>query len=384
MKQRRSGIMMILALACVALMLSVSVVLTNEDSSAAYSRSYTYNESGGSSFSHTEDMPYRSSGGINRVESSNNVPSWVSISISNGRVTVSGTAPEYAGTYNFSCRVRYNGSTSTEYCDVSYTVNVSAAQKTIYFNGNGGTASTPSTTVGIGSYITLPSASLTNYNFNGWYTASAGGSRVGGAGDSYYVSGTTTLYAQWTVIQKTVTFNGNGGSPGQASSTVNIGTAISLPGATWANHTFLGWYTATSGGTYLGGAGASYTVNSDTTIYAQWKNNTLTVGAVSTQYAVVGQSVSFSVSAASDPSGASVTYYANNAASADVSGGSGGTMHVTVSGDTVTCTSNTVGTYSFTLKASASNYPDSTTTVTVQFAPVLQFTNAPAAGALNS
>ena len=59
-------------------------------------------------------------------------------------------------------------------------------------------------------------------------------------------------------------------------------------------------------------------------------------------------------------------------------------MHVTVSGDTVTCTSNTVGTYSFTLKASASNYPDCTTTVTVQFAPVLQFTNAPAAGALNS
>lgn len=34
--------------------------------------------------------------------------------------------------------------------------------------------------------------------FNGWYTASSGGTKVGGANSSYTPSSDTTLYAQWT------------------------------------------------------------------------------------------------------------------------------------------------------------------------------------------
>ncbi len=45
--------------------------------------------------------------------------------------------------------------------------------------------------------VTLPNATRTNYIFNGWYTATSGGGKVGNAGASYTPSASTTLYAQW-------------------------------------------------------------------------------------------------------------------------------------------------------------------------------------------
>ena len=67
---------------------------------------------------------------------------------------------------------------------------------TITFNANGGSCSTTSKTVNIGSAIgTLPSASRSYYTFNGWYTAATGGSKV--SASSTFTS-STTLYAQWT------------------------------------------------------------------------------------------------------------------------------------------------------------------------------------------
>jgi len=69
----------------------------------------------------------------------------------------------------------------------------------ITFNGNGGTASSSSVDADSGTFTSLPSATRSGYNFNGWYTAASGGTLAGPAGDPYYVSATTTLYAQWSV-----------------------------------------------------------------------------------------------------------------------------------------------------------------------------------------
>ena len=45
--------------------------------------------------------------------------------------------------------------------------------------------------------VTLPTPTRSDYVLNGWYTTDTGGTKVGNAGDSYSVTSSTTLYAQW-------------------------------------------------------------------------------------------------------------------------------------------------------------------------------------------
>ena len=145
----------------------------------------------------------------------------------------------------------------------------------------------------VGDAITLPTPTKTGATFNGWYTQLSGGSRVGGAGESYTPSSTTTLFAQWKDVQYKLTVNPNSGTWNGSSSsqtlngTYNSTKTISNPTApngytvtlndngTTSNivqtKTFSGWTNAGSGSisgtTYTYGAGdgtitANYTANS--------------------------------------------------------------------------------------------------------------------------
>lgn len=72
------------------------------------------------------------------------------------------------------------------------------ANTTVKFNANGGSTSTTSKTVTYGNtYGTLPTPTKSGYNFNGWYTASSGGSKVTSS-TSVTATSDHTLYAQWT------------------------------------------------------------------------------------------------------------------------------------------------------------------------------------------
>lgn len=104
------------------------------------------------------------------------------------------------------------------------------------------------------------------WTFNGWYDNKSGGNLIGKAGTNYTLSENKTLYAQWTDVpvtlpnlskKFTVQFDTNGGS---ACNPVT------------ANVKFNGWYTAASGGDYVGTGGNKYTVNSNHTLYAHWSN----------------------------------------------------------------------------------------------------------------
>ena len=66
-----------------------------------------------------------------------------------------------------------------------------------------------------------------------------------------------------------VSFNANGGSCSTSSRSYTVGgTYGSLPSATWSDHTFEGWYTASSGGERIY---AATTVSASvTTLYAHW------------------------------------------------------------------------------------------------------------------
>lgn len=144
----------------------------------------------------------------------------------------------------------------------------------VTFNGNGGTSGTNSDTYDHVTPITLPAATWAGHQFNGWYTASSGGTEVGDTGASYAPTEPTTLYAQWTAY--TVSFDGNGATNPSALSAGSNGS-VTLPTPTRTGYTFNGWYTEASGGTKIGNGGASYTPTADITLHAQWTQLKFTV-----------------------------------------------------------------------------------------------------------
>ena len=84
-----------------------------------------------------------------------------------------------------------------------------------------------------------------------------------------------------TTIKYTVTFDANGGNCGQAVGyATSAAAAVTLPTPIRSGYMFLGWFTAASGGTPVGGAGDSYIPSADITLYAQWgKPSTVTYNA---------------------------------------------------------------------------------------------------------
>ena len=150
----------------------------------------------------------------------------------------------------------------------------SAISSTVTFNGNGGNSTSPSKTVTYGSTYgnggSWPTATRTGYTFLGWYTASSGGSRIEST-TTVNITSNQTLYAQWSAISLTVTFDGNGGS--SSSKTVTYGSTYgTLPTSTRDYYTFTGWYTAATGGTKIDST-SQVVITSNQRLYAQWSEN---------------------------------------------------------------------------------------------------------------
>ncbi len=135
----------------------------------------------------------------------------------------------------------------------------------------------------------LPTPTRTGYTFNGWYTAASGGNKIT---SSSAISANTTIYAQWTQIKYTVSFNANGGSGAPGNQTKIYGTDLTLSSSKptksykvtynanggsvsssskTVSATFNNWK-ATDGKIYK--PGDKYTANSATTLTAQWTNPT--------------------------------------------------------------------------------------------------------------
>ena len=152
---------------------------------------------------------------------------------------------------------------------------------TVTWNANGGTVSPASTTKTHGSTLgTLPtptraSTAEYSYTFAGWFTAASDGTQIS---STTTVTGNVTYYAHWTATKRsyTATFNGNGGgTPSPSTITKEYNVALgTLPTCTRTGYTFLGWYTASSGGTKIS---TTTVVTKDITYYAQWSINSYTL-----------------------------------------------------------------------------------------------------------
>ena len=330
------------------------------------------------------------------------VPSGTSISTSGSTLTIGSntiTATANSG-YSFSS---WSNASGTVTANRTITANFSQNSYTcyLYYDANGGSGA-PSTQSYTGTStsnhsFTVSSTTPTKsgYTFLGWSTSpsATSASYSGGSSISVGYNSSKTLYAVWqqnTTYYSKLFYDANGGSGAPSTQSVS-GSYSSNPGSyshtisstvpTRSGYTFLGWSTNSSATSpsYNGGnsISVSYSTSSSsgTTLYAVWQQNYITVGSVAQQYAVAGSSVTFTASATSSPSGASVSFAKSNISSG---------LTVTISGSSVTCSSSSVGTYTFTLTGSASGYASGSTTVTVTFVPQLQFSNTPSAGQLAS
>jgi uncharacterized repeat protein (TIGR02543 family) len=153
--------------------------------------------------------------------------------------------------YTVSIRAYNYGGVTGNNNNIGSTTFTTTAQYTVTWNANGGSVTPSSSTVYNGSSVTAPTPTLSRYTFNGWYTAPSGGTLVISAGGTYYPSATITLYAQWTLIQYTISFSSNayygtnvfiGSTTVQGSTTGPVGTVVTFgtPGAI-SGYTFLGW-----------------------------------------------------------------------------------------------------------------------------------------------
>ena len=171
----------------------------------------------------------------------------------------------------------FNGATYvTQISNVVFTAQWQGKVFTVSYDFNGGAGNVGgnySHTFGSPAYL-LPTTglALTDYNFGGWSTSPGGAS----VGSTFAPSSDISLYAIWNIAIYRLTFDGQSGITESATAKVTIGQSILLPSATRSNYTLQGWSPQQSGGSVTA-AGASFTPNSDATLYAQWALQEFTV-----------------------------------------------------------------------------------------------------------
>ena len=163
---------------------------------------------------------------------------------------------------------------------------------TVTFDKNNGTGTMADQTFtyGVKQALTKNAFARTGYTFAGWNT------QANGKGTTYTDQqevtslsatdgATIRLYAQWTAISYTVTYDGNGstaGSTASSSHTYDTAKALTANGFTKTGYTFKGWNTKAdgSGTSYADKASVknlSSTNGATVTLYAQWTANKYTV-----------------------------------------------------------------------------------------------------------
>lgn len=156
-------------------------------------------------------------------------------------------------------------------------VTVTVPAKTSYtvtYNANGGSGAPSAQTKWHGTALTLSTTkpTRTGYTFAGWATSTSG-SVAYTAGASYTANANVTLYAKWTAITYTVSYNANGGSgaPSNQTKTHDVVLTLSSTKPTRTNYSFKGWGTSASSTTVAYTAGAKYSTNAAVTLYAIWE-----------------------------------------------------------------------------------------------------------------
>jgi uncharacterized repeat protein (TIGR02543 family) len=176
-------------------------------------------------------------------------------------------------------------------------------------------ASSPTDTVLVrfdSPYGVLTTPSRTGYNFDGWFNESVGGTEITVL-TKVATATNHTIYAHWTAITYTVTYNTNkpinsssnvSGTTGDSSHTYDLASNLTVNGFTLTGWTFNGWNTQAngSGTAYAGGASVTNLTSEDEStviLYAEWTANSYSVTYNSNKPDVASGSVSGTTSGSS-------------------------------------------------------------------------------------
>ncbi len=225
----------------------------------------TYNANGGSGAPANQTKTH----GVN-LTLSNTKPTRTGYTFVNWNTASNGTGTTYA-----------SGGTYTGNANLTLYAQWTPNTYTVSYNANGGTGAPGNQTKYHGVSLTLSSTkpTRTGYTFNGWNTSAYGYGTSYASGGTYTGNANLTLYAQWTPVTYTVSYNANGGSgaPGNQTKTYGVDLTLSSTKPTRTGYNFTGWNTSSLGyGTSYAGGG-KYTGNADLTLYAQWTPNNYTI-----------------------------------------------------------------------------------------------------------
>jgi uncharacterized repeat protein (TIGR02543 family) len=176
------------------------------------------------------------------------------------------TGADYATAWNFeTSAVLSNVTLYAKWIEVLYTVT---------FDSRGGSAVEPLTDIVAGSAIAAPADPVREgFIFDGWYT-STDYATIWDFETSAVLSN-VTLYAKWIEVLYTVAFDSRGGSAVEPLTDVVAGSVIAAPAdPVREGFIFDGWYTGADYATEWDFE--TFTVISDTTLYAKWE--TLSTG----------------------------------------------------------------------------------------------------------
>ena len=141
----------------------------------------------------------------------------------------------------------------------SCTITLTPESYTLTLDPNGGSVSSTTATVTYDStYGDLPTPTRTGYTFNGWYTASSGGTKVEST-TQVKTASNHTIYAHWTQNTYTVTLNVTNGT-GTATKTVAHSNSATFTVSPNSGYTTT-LTTNTCGGTL---SGTTYTISNIT------------------------------------------------------------------------------------------------------------------------
>lgn len=155
----------------------------------------------------------------------------------------------------------------------------------VQFDANGGTGTMQALQVKQNTEKALTSNTFVkeNFTFAGWSTT-ADGEVEYADGAKISPAKSLTLYAVWTRVAYTVSFDANGGSGEMQPLAVPVDgqKALTANAFTKQNHTFAGW-AATASGSVQYADSANISVSTDTTLYAVWTRNPITATIAATQ-----------------------------------------------------------------------------------------------------
>lgn len=194
------------------------------------------------------------------------------------------TKPTYNPTktgYTFKQWSDYTENMTMPAADTTFTADWAANQYTITFNSDGGSLVSP-ISQDYGTAVTAPPApTKEGYNFAGW--------QLNGVNYTFTTMPAENIevVAVWSEPTYTISFDANGGLVDiDSKSVVENSTYGELPVPTYAEHYFLGWFTATSGGRKVTSA-TNVEISADQTLYALWATTGYT-GNVEKQLYVAG------------------------------------------------------------------------------------------------